>query len=123
MEIPTGGRRARSGRLRRTPRWRWSERVDSTGSARPHHRGWLPAVVAHSVDPPEGGSVDLEATGGAVLGPVGAVVGEVRRATLEHRRLEPQPLEVPDVAAGAVVLVGRTAVEHVVVVDELHVAG
>ena len=64
-----------------------------------------------------------EAAGGAALGPVAPVVGEVRRPAGQHRGLEPEALEVPDLPGRAVVLVGRAPVEHVVVVDELHVTG
>ena len=41
----------------------------------------------------------------------------------QHGCLEPQPLEVADAACTAVVFVRGATVEHVVVVDELHVAG
>ena len=45
-----------------------------------------------------------------------------RRAIGEHFRLEPEPLQVPNQACGAVVLVRRPRVQHVVVVHELDVA-
>jgi hypothetical protein len=42
---------------------------------------------------------------------------------VQHVGLEPQALEVADLAGGAVVLVGGAAVQHVEVVDELDVTG
>ena len=69
------------------------------------------------------GSVHLEATGRAVLQPVRRGWRSTAAGWSSTVGLQPQPLQVADVAAGAVVLVRGAAVQHVVVVDELHVAG
>src|SRR3954468_14502514 len=68
-------------------------------------------------------SADGQAAGGALVVPVRAhVVAEVRRPARKTLGLQPQALEVSDAAGVAIVLVRRAGVEHVVVVDELHVA-
>src|SRR5688500_1286003 len=89
----------------------------------PGDRAALGEAQAQATNAPASASTNLEAAARALLGPVAAAVLEVRRAVGEDLGLEPEPLEVTDLAADAVVLVGGAAVEHVEVVDELHIAG